>query len=118
MNQRRLLVVLVVLVILLAFTTGYSLGFRLTMALYARSTLKRLADSDFYAATLSVSGLELLERGETDEAKRLLATDAASYVRSKTKEVPSSHEAVLLKQIEKTSEHSPILKEMLAKSSE
>jgi hypothetical protein len=63
MNQRRLLVVLS---ILLAFTAGYSLGFRWTIALYARSSLKRLADSEFYAATLSLAGLERLEKGDVD----------------------------------------------------
>ena len=115
MNQRRLLVVLS---ILLAFAAGYSLGFRWTIALYARSALKRLADSEFYAATLSVAGLERLEKGDIDGAKRVLATDLSAYVRSKAKEVPSSHEAVLLQQIQKTSERSPMLKEMLAKPSQ
>ncbi len=107
-----------ILSILLAFATGYSVGFRWTIALTARSALKRLADSDFYAATLSVSGLEHLERGDIDGAKRLLATDLAGYFRKKSKEVPSSHEAVLLHQIERTSEHSAILKQMLAKPPE
>jgi hypothetical protein len=87
MNQRRLLVVLS---ILLAFAAGYLLGFRWTIALYARSALKRLADSEFYAATLSVVGLERLEKGDIDGAKRVLATDLSAYVRSKAKEVPSS----------------------------
>jgi hypothetical protein len=111
MNQRRLLIILS---ILLAFATGYSVGFRWTVALTARSALKRLADSDFYAATLSVSGLEHLERGDIDGAKRLLGTDLAGYFRKKSKEVPSSHEAVLLQQIQTTSEHSTTLKDMLA----
>jgi hypothetical protein len=115
MNQRRLLVVLS---ILLAFAAGYSLGFRWALALYARSGLKRLADSEFYAATLSLAGLERLEKGDVDGAKRVLATDLSAYVRSKAKEVPSSHEAVLLQQFKKTSEHSPMLKEMLAKPSQ
>jgi hypothetical protein len=112
MNQRRFLVIVS---ILCAFAIGYNLGFRWTVAWTARSALKRLADSDFYAATLSVAGLEHLERGDIDGAKRLLAGNLSSYVRSKAKEVPSSHEAVLLQQIEKTSEHSTILKEMLTK---
>jgi hypothetical protein len=111
-NQRRLLVVVS---ILLAFVTGYNLGFRWTVAWTARSALKRLADSDFYAASLSVAGLDRLESGDIDGAKRLLARDLSGYFRSKAKEVPSSHEAVLLQQMEKTSEHSTILKEMLAK---
>jgi hypothetical protein len=115
MNQRRLLVVLS---ILLAFAAGYSLGFRWTVAVYARGALKRLADSEFYAATLSVAGLERLEKGDIDCAKRVLATDLSAYVRSKAKEVPSSHEALLLQQIQKTSEHSPVLKEMLSKPSD
>jgi hypothetical protein len=118
MNQRRLRVVLVALSILLAFTTGYSLGFRWTVAMYARSALKRLADSDFYAATLSVVGLERLEKGDIDGAKHVLATDLSAYVRSKAKETSTSHEAVLLQQIQKTSEHSPVLKEMLSKPSD
>ena len=85
--------------------------------MYARSALKRLSDSDFYAATLSVAGLERLEKGDIDGAKHVLATDLSAYVRSKAKEVPSSHEAVLLQQIQKTSEHSTMLKQMLAKPS-
>jgi len=109
---------LVIVSILCAFAVGYDLGFRWTLAWTSRSGLKRLADSDFYAATLSVSGLEHLERGDIDGAKRLLATDLAGYFRKKSKEVPSSHEAVLLHQIERTSEHSAILKQMLAKPTE
>ena len=76
--------------------------------------MKRLADSDFYAATLSVAALHHLEKGDIDGAKRVLATDLSGYVRSKAKEVPSSHEAVLLQQIQKASEDSTILKQMLA----
>ena len=84
----------------------------------ARSAVERLADSDFYAAALSVSDLELLERGDTDGAKRIFATNLAAYFRRKSKEVPSSHEAVLLQQIQRTSEHSAVLKQMLAKPTE
>jgi hypothetical protein len=115
MNERRLIVVLS---ILLAFAAGVFLGLRGTLAWTSRVALKRLADSEFYAATLSVAGLERLEKGDIDGAKRVLATDLSAYVKSKAKEVPSSHEAVLLQQIQKTSEHSPMLKEMLAKPSQ
>lgn len=110
MNERRLIIVLS---ILLAFAAGVFLGLRGTLAWTSRVALKRLADSDFYAATLSVSGLELLERGDIEGAKRLLASDLSGYRRSKAKQVPSAHEAALLQQIEKTSEHSAILKQML-----
>jgi hypothetical protein len=69
MNQRRLLVVLS---IVLAFATGYNLGFKWTAGWMAKSALKRLADSDFYAASLSVAGLERLEKGDVDGASLVL----------------------------------------------
>ena len=58
--------------------------------------------------------LTALENGDIDGTKRLLATNVSGYYRSSIKDDPFAIEPKLRETIEKTSEHSPVLKQMLA----
>jgi hypothetical protein len=112
MNTRRIAIALWLIV---AFITGYYLGMRFELAGYARRAFVGIGDQQYFAAALSVAGLERLERGDIEGAKRLLATDLAGYYRSTVRDADPRRQAQLCEQIQKTSEHSAVLKEMLAK---
>ncbi len=115
MNTRRALIALWLFV---AFIVGYFLGMRLDLAGYAHRAFVGITDQQYFASTLSIAGLERLERGDIDGAKRLLATNVSGYYRHPVRDADPRRQAQIREQIEKTSEHSPILKEMLMKPSD
>ena len=115
MNFRR---VAIGLWLFVAFTAGYVVDMRLELAGYLHRAFRGITDQQYFATTLSIAGLERLERGDIDGAKRLLATNISSYYRYPAPDVDPRRAAQLREQIQKTSEHSPMLKEMLAKPSE
>jgi hypothetical protein len=112
MNTRR---VAIVLWLFVAFVVGYVLGIRLELAGYMHRAFRGVSDQQYYATMLSIAGLERLERGDIDGAKRLLSTNVSSYYRYPVGDTDPRRQAQIREQIEKTSEHSPLLKEMLAK---
>jgi hypothetical protein len=114
MNSRR---IAIVLSILFSAFVGYYLGLRLTLL---REALRGVGAEQRFAATAisSVTALDRLENGDVNEAKRLLATNVASYYHSNIKYDPFGVQPKLREKIEKTSEHSSVLKEMLAKPSQ
>ncbi len=114
MNSRR---IAIVLSLLLAAFAGYYLGLRLTLI---REAFRDVGDAQRFAATaiVSVTALDRLESGDVNEAKRLLATNVASYYHANIKYDPFAVQLKLRETIEKTSERSPILKEMLATPSQ
>ncbi len=114
MNSRR---IAIVLSILLAAFAGYYLGLRLTLL---REAFRDVGDAQRFAATaiVSVTALDRLENGDVNGAKRLLATNVASYYHANIKYDPFAVQLKLRETIEKTSERSPVLKEMLAKPSQ
>jgi hypothetical protein len=114
MNSRR---IAIVLSILFSAFAGYYLGLRLTLL---REALRGVADEQRFATTAisSVIALDRLENGDVNEAKRLLAINVASYYHSNIKYDPIAVQPKLRETIEKTSERSPVLKEMLAKPSQ
>ena len=72
MNTRRLAVLLVVL---LAFVSGYYLGRRLTLLKEAKKAFRDVGNTQRFATTISVAALERLENGDIDGTKYLLATN-------------------------------------------
>ena len=99
--------------ILLAFAVGNYFGLRLTFHQGVKKALSSLDDQQYFAAVLSVATLDRLENGDVDAAKRLAATNLASYYRSKGRRTDPVRSAEVRSRIEKLSEHSPILKEKL-----
>jgi hypothetical protein len=111
MNTRRLAVLLVVL---LVFMSGYYLGLRWTLLKEAKKAFRDVGNTQRHATMISVAALDRLENGDIDGAKRLRATNVSDYYRSSIKDDPFAVEPKLREMIEKTSEHSPVLKQMLA----
>jgi len=107
-----------ILGLVVAFFLGYYLGMRLELAGYAHRAFRGITDQQYYATMLSIAGLERLERGDVDGAKRLLATNVSSYYRHPLRDSDPRRQAQIREQIQKTSEHSPMLKDMLTKPSE
>jgi len=115
MNTQRLTIVLGLVV---AFFLGYFLGMRLELAGYAHRAFRGISDQQYYATMISIAGLERLERGDIDGTKRLLATNVSSYYLHPLRDADPRRQAQIREQIQKTSEHSPMLKEMVATPSE
>jgi len=117
MNGRR---IAIVLSLLLAAFAGYYLGLRLTLLREAAKAFREVGDAQRFTATaiVSVTALDRLENGDVNGAKRILATNVASYYHSNIKYDPFAVQLKLRETIEKTSERSPVLKEMLAKPSQ
>ena len=115
MNTQRLTIVLGLVV---AFFLGYFLGMRRELAGYAHRVFRGISDQQYYATMISIAGLERLERGDIDGTKRLLATNVSSYYLHPLRDADPRRQAQIREQIQKTSEHSPMLKEMVATPSE
>jgi hypothetical protein len=112
MNSHRIAIVLWIVV---SFVTGYYLGMRFELGGYAKRAFVGIGDQQYFAAALSVAGVELLERGDVDGAKRLLGTRLSGYYHSQIKDADPVRQAQLREQIKKTSDHSRTLKDMLTK---
>jgi hypothetical protein len=97
-----------------AFVSGCYLGLRLTLLKEAKKAFRDIGNTQRFAAMISVTALDRLENGDIDGTKRLLATNVSGYYRSSIKDDPFAIEPKLRETIEKTSEHSPVLKQMLA----
>jgi hypothetical protein len=115
MNTQRLTIVLGLVV---AFFLGYFFGMRLELAGYAHRAFRGISDQQYYATMLSIARLERLECGDIDGAKRLLATNVSSYYRHPLRDTDPRRQAQIREEIQQTSEHSPMLKQMLTKPSE
>jgi hypothetical protein len=102
------------LVVLLAFVSGCYLALRLTLLKEAKKAFRDIGNTQRFAAMISVTALDRLENGDIDGTKRLLATNVSGYYRLSIKDDPFAIEPKLRETIEKTSEHSPVLKQMLA----
>ena len=101
-----------VAVVVLAVLVGYNLGLRLTLAKEATKALRRLRDTQLLASTISITTLDRLERGDSDGAKRLLATQISAYYRSDMNDT-SVEGATVRQHIQDLSARSPVLKQML-----
>ena len=103
--------------VFLAFLAGCYLGVNLALP----STMKKLfhdsSDTGYFAAVMSLATLEVLERGDVEGAKRLLAQNVSIYCRSNLPDADPTRKTKLRRQAEEVSAHSPALKEQLAKSS-
>jgi hypothetical protein len=106
MNSRR---IAIVLSLLLTAFAGYYLGLRVTLL---REAFRGVGDAQRFTATaiVSVTALNRLESGDINEAKRLLATNVASYYHANVKYDPFGIQPKLRETIEETSERSPVLK--------
>ena len=82
-----------------------------------KKLLRGTSDSGYFAAVMSFSTLEVLERGDAEGAKRLLAQNVSIYCRSDIPDADSTRKAKLRRQVEEVSAHSQALREQLAKSS-
>jgi hypothetical protein len=100
--------------ILFAFVGGYHLGLRLTLLEEAKKAFVGIQDTQHLAAVISAATLKRLESGDTEGAKRLLATNLSGYHRADRKVAPSPQQITLRQEIEKMSEQSPTLRQMLA----
>ena len=109
--------IVVGLSVFLAFLAGCYLGVNLVVAGTMKKLLRNSSDTGYSTAVMSLSTLELLERGETEGVKRLLAQNISMYCRSDMPDADPTRKAKLRRQAEKISAHSPALKEQLAKSS-
>jgi hypothetical protein len=102
----------VALLVVLAFVIGYNLGLRLTLVPGAKKAINGLRDTELLASSISIAALDRLERGDTEGAKRLLATQVSGYYRSDMIDA-SGKGAATRKHIEDLSMRSPLLKQML-----
>jgi hypothetical protein len=114
MNTRR---IAIAFWIIMAFTVGYALGTNLVVMRSAKKAFADVADSQYFASLVSVTTLDRLESGKVDDAKRLLAINISGYYTSRMPDVDQLRKAQLCEKARKLSERSPVLKEMLAKSS-
>jgi hypothetical protein len=104
--------VLIALLILLGFMSGYLLGLRLTLIPGAKRAITHLRDTQFFATTISIATLERLERGDVDGAKRLLANEISGYYHSDMIDA-SENSASMRKAVEELSTRSPVLKKAM-----
>jgi hypothetical protein len=103
--------------VFLAFLAGCYLGVNLVLPGTMKKLLRDTSDSGYFAAVMSLGILEVLERGDAEGAKRLLAQNISIYCRSDMPDADPIRKAKLRQQAEKVSAHSPALREQLAKSS-
>ena len=103
--------------VFLAFLAGCYLGVNLALPGTMKKLFRDTSDTGYSTAVSSLSTLELLERGDTEGVKRLLAQNVSIYCRSDMPDADPARKAKLRRQAEKISAHSPALKEQLAKSS-
>ena len=88
----------------------------LTHALGAQA-LRVASDTGYLAAVVSLTALDRLERGDVEEAKRLLADNIATYCKSDVPDAYPTRKAHFREHAEKLSARSLVLKERLSKSS-
>ncbi len=105
------------LAVILAFVSGYYLGLKLVLPGTASKLFRDATDTGYFAAVISFATLDRLERGDAESAKRLLAQNISIYCRSNVPDADPSRRTKLREDAEKLSSRSPVLKEMLTKSS-
>jgi len=103
--------------VFLAFLAGCYLGVSLVLPGSMKKLLRDASDSGYFAAVISLSTLDRLERGDVDGAKRLLAQNVSIYCKSDMPDADATRKTKLRGQAEEVSAHSPALKEQLAKPS-
>jgi hypothetical protein len=108
--------VAIALCVIFAFLVGYFLGVNLVFPGDVKKLFRDASDTGYLAAVMSRSTIELLERGDLDGAKRLLAQNVSIYCRSDLPDADPSRRTRIRRQAEEISAHSPALKEQLAKS--
>src|SRR5215469_203925 len=79
MTTRRILIGLSVF---LPFLAGCYVGVNLVLPGSVKKLFRDASDTGYSAAVISLSTLDLLERGKVDGAKRLLAQNVSIYCRS------------------------------------
>ncbi len=102
--------------VFLAFLAGCYLGVNLVLPSSMKKLFRDTSDNGYFAAVMSLATLEVLERGDVEGGKRLLAQNVSIYCRSDLPDADPTRKAKLLRQAEEVSAHSPALKEQLAKS--
>jgi hypothetical protein len=108
--------VVIALCVIFAFLAGYCLGVNLVLPRSAKKLFHDASDTGYFAAVISLTTLERLERGDLEGAKRLLAQNISIYCRSDLPDADPSRRTRLRRQAEEISAHSPALKEQLAKA--
>jgi len=107
----------IALSVFLAFLAGCYLGVNLVLPGTMKKFFRGTSDSGYFAAVMSLGTLEVLERGDAEGAKRLLAQNVSIYCRSDMPDADPTRKAKLRRQAEKVSANSPALRDQLAKSS-
>ena len=111
-RTRRLMIGLFVV---LAFIAVSYVGLNLAVLGVGKKLLRGASDSGYLAAVVSLAALNQLERGEVEDAKRLLADIIANYCKSDAPDADPSRKAQLRDHAERLSVRSSVLKVRLSK---
>jgi hypothetical protein len=112
-RTRRLLIGLFVV---LAFLVVAYVELNLVVFGVGKKFFRDASDIGYSTAVWSLGTLDLLERGDVDGVKRLLASNVAGYCKSGLPDADPTRKAHFRELAEKVSTRSPALKERLSKS--
>src|SRR5262245_39932026 len=111
-RTRRLLIGLF---FVLAFIVIAYLELNLVVLCVGKKLFRDASDTGYSTAVYSLATLDVLERGDVDGAKRLLAENIAIYCKPDLPDADPTRKAHFREQAEKLSNRSAALKERLSK---
>ena len=112
-RTRRLVIGLFVV---LAFIAVAYLELNLVVLGVGKKLFRDASDTGYSTAVFSLATLDLLERGDVEGVKRLLADNIATYCKPDVPDADPARKAHFRELAEKVSARSPVLKERLFKS--
>ena len=112
-RTRRLVIGLCVV---LAFIVVAYVELNLVVFVVGKKLFRDASNTGYSMAVWSLGTLDLLERGDVEGVKRLLATNIATYCKSGLPDADPTRKAHFREQAEKLSTRSAALKECLSKS--
>ena len=102
--------------VVLAFIAVSYLGLNLLVLGVGKKLFRDASNTGYFAALVSLTALDRLERGDVEDTKRLLADNIATYCKSDVPDADPTRKAHFREHAEKLSARSPVLKERLSKS--